>query len=190
MRAKSASDIGDVCYHVCRMFQGNQHNAPLWQHVALMVGTGSAETGFMRVNYRREISSGLGLFSIEPQIVMYMFTNDLKYNRYNVLRKMRKEPWRLFCSSWLGLKTMEHFVPNMAEIRHLLVEDDVFAATVAYWAYLSTIDMVGDQLPLISDHWQKYYQVSGDHNKRKSSEFMDAWDNNGCNAIMHGLGYR
>lgn len=183
MQCNSHREIAKLSYSVLQCFQVDQYEAPAWERLVLLIGTAIAETGLMR-NVAR--SGGLGLWNVGLENAMEVFFGQLYYRFWEA--RSRRDPWRLFMKSWLGISSPKFFIPTKREMRYLLVNDDRFACSMATWFYLGGLDSLEDNLPAIADHWHAFYPSI--HNKRPATDFLDAWSERDGNALMLNLGYR
>lgn len=183
MQCNSHREIADLCYSVVRCFQVDDHEAPVWERVALLLGTGMVETSLQR---NVMLTGGLGLWNIRFETAMEVFSGQLYYRFWE--GRSRKDPWRLFMKSWLGISSPRFFIPNMREMRYLLVNDDRFACCMAMWLYLGDLDALQDNLPALADHWYRCFPSR--HNERRATDFLDSWSQLDGNAWMLSLGYR
>lgn len=183
MQCNSHREIASLSYSVVQCFQADQYEPPAWEQVCLLLGTSMVETGLTRNVMQR---GGLGLWNIRLETANEVFSRQLYYRIWD--GRSRKDPWKLFMKSWLGISSPKFFMPSRKEMRYLLVNDDRFACCMAMWLYLGDLDVLQDGLPAVADHWYKHYPSR--HNKRLATDFLDSWSERDGNALMLSLGYR
>ena len=179
--------VAVAAYNVCQQIQSDPTAIPSWTDVALVIGTASVENGFKLTGVGR----GLGVFGISIDTAIGIYTS-FKHEaswwwKFRKRQSKAKTLWGVFSKAWLGISNVPWIPLSKQDLRHLMVHDIRFAASMCRWIYLGYPGDDPENLTEVAEAWHLFFTLD---EKNQSQNFLDAWTDNGCAELMDLVGYR
>ena len=148
-------------------------------HVAQMLGTAAAESGFTE-RVQRNDGPARGLWQMEPGMTGAMdnFRNWLRFPGH-------AEDFEKLASAWLHLECPPlYFTPSEADLAWHLQYNDYFAGLMARIKYLRDPEQIPTSVRGHADYWLRVYNGGG---KGTIEHYLDQWYACGCPELMEDV---
>ena len=179
--------IAVTAYNVCQQMQVDASAAPEWTEVALLIGTAAVESEFsIGAKGQRLGPFGVDINAVSALYESFKPYSILDHRRWTKDNNKQKTSWNIFSRAWLEVKNLPYIEISRHDMRHLIVHNVRFAASMCRWIYLNILVSKCENLPAIAEAWELLYK---DIDDRTSEDFMRAWADNECATLMQVVGY-